>query len=190
MRHARIVLPCLGALWLTACAHWPRERSDDAVRARWTLSASSSVNPGAQGQSAPVLVRLYALAQRDAFDQATFFELYDHDQTVLGRSALARSVIVLRPGERIRLDEPLDARTRALAIVAAYRRIDTAHWRAIVDVDPSASRDVELAAVFAGDGVTVRRVPQAPPVDDDGLVGRFVKPLWKKLTDAIGAARK
>jgi len=192
MRPARVAALCAAALCLTSCAHKPRdgtpEQAHEHAWARWTLSASSSVNPDAQGRPAPLVVRLYALAARDAFDRATFFELYDHDRAVLGRSALARSVIVVRPGERIRFDEPLDAGTRSFAVVAAYQRIDTACWRAIVDVVPATSRVVEVAAAFDGEGISLKATAQRAPAPDEGAIWRFVKPLWQKLSQSLGGA--
>lgn len=192
MRHLRIAMPCAAVLLLTSCAHSPRDRtvedSHEQVRAKWTLSASSSVNPDANGQAAPLVVRLYALAARDAFDRATFFELYDHDQTVLGRSSLERRVIVLRPGERIRFDEPLAAGTRSLGVLAAYQRIDKADWRAIVDVTPSTSRVVEVEAAFDGEGLSLRANAQRAQAPDEGTIRRFFKPLRQMLSQSIGGA--
>ncbi|MGG1944078.1 type VI secretion system lipoprotein TssJ [Trinickia sp. NRRL B-1857] len=191
MRHLRIAVPCAAAaLLLTSCAYTARdgtqEHAHEQAQAQWTLSASSSVNLDAHARPAPLVVRLYALSARDAFDRATFFELYDHDQAVLGRSALARSVIVLRPGERIRFVEPLDAGTRSLAVVAAYQRIDKAEWRAIVDVNPTASRFVAVAAAFDGERISLSATPQRVPARDEGAIWRFIKPLWQKLSQSMG----
>jgi type VI secretion system protein VasD len=192
MRHWGIAVSCAAVLLLTACAHTPHDRTAanalEQAQAKWTLSATPSLNPDANGRASPLVLRLYALAARDAFDRATFFELYDHDGTVLGRSALARRVIVLRPGERIRFYEPLDADTRSLAVVAAYQRIDKADWRAIVDVTPSASGVVEVEAALDGEGVSLRANARPAPAPDEGAIRRFVKPLWQKLSQTIGGA--
>jgi type VI secretion system protein VasD len=184
VKRQRAVAQLAAMLLLASCARAPA----GPAQARWTLTVSASVNADAHGQAAPLLVRLYALSARDAFDRATFFELYDHDRTVLGTSALERSVLVLKPGEHVRFVRPLDAATRAFAVVAAYRRIDSAKWRAVVDLDPAApARDVEIAASFDASAATLALKRANAAGRDTSAIGRWIEPIWKKLAGSIGA---
>jgi type VI secretion system protein VasD len=177
MRRPCIVASVAMALLLPACAHEPPPQA----QAHWTLTAASNLNADALGRPAPLVVRVYVLAARDAFDRATFFELYDHDRAVLGNSALERSVIVLKPGEHIRFALPLDSRARALGVLAAYQCIDTAQWRTIVGVDPSKPpTPIDVAARFDASGVTLALAPSAGNKKRSAL-WRFVRPLWEAL---------
>lgn len=181
---ARIVGAIACALALASCAGVPPGRA----QARWTLSASSSVNTDALGQPAPLVVRLYALSACDAFNRATFFELYDRDRAVLGKAVLERRVLVLKPGDRVRLARPLDANTRAFAIVAGYQRIDSAQWRAVVDLAPSEPpRSVNIAASFGASAVTLTLTAERVDGREASKLWRLVKPIWKKIAGSIGA---
>ncbi len=190
MIRERIILAIAATLLLASCGHAPA----GPAQTRWTLTASPSVNADAHGRPAPLVVRLYALSARDAFDRATFFELYDRDRTVLEQTAVERRVLVLKPGEHLRLAVPLDARTRAFAVVAAYQRIDSATWRAVVDFDPTASsRDGVLAACFGASVATLelKHPPQHPRKragsGAQSAIGRWIEPIWKKLAGSMNA---
>ncbi len=186
MTHARIAAPIAVALLLSSCAHGLPQQA----QSRWTLAATTTLNADAIERPAPLVVRIYVLSARDAFDRATFFELYDHDRAVLGQSALERSVLVLRPGEQLRFTRPLDSRARALAVLAAYQRIDTARWRAIVDVDPSQSpRNIDVGARFDASGVTLDVTPEGADDKNASVLWRLVRPLWKKLEGSIGGTQ-
>jgi type VI secretion system protein VasD len=160
------------------------------VEARFTVSASASLNPDARNQPSPVVLRIYELAARDEFDRATFFELYDHDKDVLGKAALARTVMVVRPGEQLRFTHALDPATRAVAIVAAYQRIDDARWRAVVDIRNTHKHThaLALAAQLDASAVELAEVPGAARKADAGLIVRLVKPVWQALAGTFGSA--
>lgn len=187
MMSGRVAGAIACALALASCTSAPPGRA----QARWTLSASSTINADALGRPAPLVVRLYALSACDAFNRATFFELYDRDRAVLGKAALERRVLVLKPGERVRLTRPLDANTRAFAVVAAYQRIDSAQWRAIVDIAPSApSGSVDIAASFGASAVTLKLTPEHVDGREASKLWRLIKPIWKKIAGSIGAAQR
>ena len=148
-----------------------------------TIHASPTLNPGSDGHPAPVLVRIYELRARDAFDRATFFELYDHDARVLNDALLKRAEIAVRPGETVPLVRPLDPATRVVAIVAAYERVDDAKWRASVMLgSPGAA---ELTATLDSAAVTLTdTTPAREP--ERGFVMRWVHPVWKAATSMFG----
>lgn len=149
-----------------------------------TIHASPTLNPDTQGRPSPVLVRIYALRARDAFDRATFFELYDHDARVLDQAVLDRVEISVRPGETVPLVRPLDPATRAIAIMAAYERIDDAKWRASVPLGkPSAA---EFSATLERSALTLSGTGRAPEEPKRGLLMRWLHPVWKAATSLIG----
>jgi type VI secretion system protein VasD len=94
--------------------------------------ASSKLNPDRDGRPSPVIVRVYQLAEADDFRQAGFFDLYERDKPLLGNALLFRSVLAVRPGQRLALDQALVPNARYLAVLVAYRDIYRARWRSVV----------------------------------------------------------
>lgn len=187
MRDFKHGLAAAAAAAAIACLGGCAGATPKASETRFTLSASAALNPDAHGQSFPLLLRIYELAARDEFDRATFFELYDRDKDVLGRAALARTVMVIRPGEQLCFTHALDPKTRAVAIVAAYQRIDEARWRAVVDV--SGAQTHALSAKLDASAVELADVADSAPKAAAGMLARFVKPVWQALAGAFNGSK-
>ena len=94
------------------------------------LVASPEVNPNEQGHPAPILVRIYELATRDPFDTVDYFSLASDSKAALGASCLRVEELVLRPGERRRVQRKAAAGMAVLGVTAAYRDLPQATWRA------------------------------------------------------------
>lgn len=152
-----------------------------------TIHALPALNPDARGRPTPVLLRIYELRARDAFDRATFFELYDHDARVLGNAVLERAEIAVSPGETVPFVRPLDPATRAVAIMAAYERIDEAKWRASVMLgSPPAA---ELIATLDSSTVRLTGTTTVRAEPERGFVARWVHPVWKAVTNLFEGAK-
>ncbi|WP_158515192.1 type VI secretion system lipoprotein TssJ [Bordetella sp. H567] len=108
------------------------------------LETSADVNPDASGRPSPIVVRIYQLTDTEAFDRASFFDLHDKDRQILGPNLLARSEITLLPGTEKIVGQPLDPKTRVVAIVAAYRDIEHAQWRRDFPVSGLASHGIAV----------------------------------------------
>lgn len=119
------------------------------------LVASASLNPDPTGRASPVVVRMYELVNRDAFESADFFDLFDNESATLGADMVARDEIQVEPGERRKVERRLNDKTRYLGIVAAYRDLDNAEWRALVSVNQNHNN--ELSIGLGGQAVTVVR---------------------------------
>jgi len=177
---ATLIAACVA---LSGCAS-PAPRSHPQPTLRVTIHASPAVNPDGHDRPAPVLVRIYELRAKDDFDRATFFELYDHDARVLNDALLQRAEITVSPGESVPLVRPLDPATRAVAIMAAYERIDDAKWRASVTIgNPSAA---ELTATIDGSAVTLTDTTPVRAEPERALVMRWIHPVWKAATSMFG----
>lgn len=137
---------CLLACLLSACAAKPPK--PEPARAR--LVASEQVNPDESGRSSPIVVRLYQLRADGAFAAAEFFDLYAKEKEVLGESLVAREEYVLAPGETRELEIPLNAQTSYLGVLAAYRDIRAAQWRAL-----TRAPEKTLTDLLGKDGVTI-----------------------------------
>ncbi|KVA46774.1 hypothetical protein WI61_08110 [Burkholderia cepacia] len=168
------------AFWLAGCV----TQQTPLPATTFNLKASPELNLNGEGRPSPVVVRIYQLAKHDDFDRAGFFDLYDHDRDVLGTTAVARTDIAIHPGEQLQFSRQLDPRTRDLAVMAAYREIDGAHWRAVADV--SAPGTHVLTVALGASAIAISDAYQKPP-GYWGKLKNFVKPVWKALSSALSA---
>lgn len=121
----------LMALALTGCAGSPKP-----TVAQLTVQAAADTNPDARKRPSPVAVRVYVLKSLAAFESADFFSLYENDQATLGADLLGKDDMTLRPGESRVLEKTLPAEGGFIAVVAGFREIERAHWRAARPVPP------------------------------------------------------
>jgi type VI secretion system protein VasD len=147
MMARRVILLVASAVLLSACAAKPPK--PDPAHAE--LIVSGDVNPDASGRASPVVVRVYQLRNDGEFNGADFFSVYEKEKETLGASLVSREEYVLAPGENRKLELPLNAETRFIAVVAAFRDIRTARWRAI-----SRPPEKKLADLLRKGGITVR----------------------------------
>ncbi|MFQ5773092.1 MAG: type VI secretion system lipoprotein TssJ [Kiloniellaceae bacterium] len=117
------------------------------------IGASEDVNPDYDGQPSPLVVRLYELKSPTSFNNAAFFALYDSDVAALGGDLQNREEIELQPGQALEIERELKPETRYIGVMAAYRDIDNAAWRAVHEVEEGAT--AELAIDFARLSVTI-----------------------------------
>jgi len=96
-----------------------------------TISAASDVNPDDQGRAAPILVRVYELKATDNFANADYFSLHNSDKKTLEGDLLARDEFIMRPGDTQVIRRPSNPNMRAIGVLAGYRDLAHADWRAI-----------------------------------------------------------
>ncbi len=88
------------------------------------------MNPDESGRSSPIVVRLFQLRADGEF-------VPPNSSICMGRrrkssaSFVSREEYVLTPGQTRDLEIPLNAQTRYLGVIAAYRDIRAAQWRAL-----------------------------------------------------------
>lgn len=114
------------------------------TRIEATIAAADDLNPDYRGRPSPLVVRIYQLKSDLAFNNASFFALYDNDQSELGADLLGKEEIELRPGEDKVYSRVLGDDTRYVGILAGYRDIDNASWRAIAEVKKGKTTEVTL----------------------------------------------
>ncbi len=138
---------CLAALTLlVGCAAKPVKPLP--LRAQFVVGVDA--NPDGSGRASPIVVRLFQLSEEGAFASADFFALYEKEKEVLGASVLAREEYVLTPGETRTIEIPLNTQARHLAVLAAFRDIRSARWRAV-----TRAPEKTLTDLLGKDGVTI-----------------------------------
>jgi type VI secretion system protein VasD len=119
---------------LVACAAKPPKPPPPALPVKLTISAGADVNPDAQNRASPIVVRLYLLKEDAAFRAADFYALYEKDQATLGGALVSREDFEFAPGEHHSEELNLPKDARFIGVVAAYRDLRNADWRAVASL--------------------------------------------------------
>lgn len=114
------------------------------TRIEANIAAAEDLNPDYKGRASPLVVRFYHLKSDLAFNNASFFALYDNDETELGNDLLGKEEIELRPGQEMVYKRELGPETRYVGILASYRDIENASWRAVAEVREGKTTEVKF----------------------------------------------
>jgi type VI secretion system protein VasD len=106
------------------------------------IVVGSDVNPDARGRPSPIVVKLFELKSLAAFETADFFSLFEKDKETLGAELLGRDEFSLIPGDRKVVVRELKEDARYVGVIAAYRDLERANWRAAFPVPPKKKTSV------------------------------------------------
>lgn len=123
-----------------------------------TVVASAQVNPDARRRPSPVVVRVFELKAPTLFEQADFVSLFEKDQALLAGELVSREEFVLRPGESKPINKPLSPDTKFIGVMAAFRELERARWRAVVPVVAKKKNVVEITL----DGIVLQAKRTSP----------------------------
>jgi type VI secretion system protein VasD len=159
VRSLAVAVVGLAGLLLNGCAAKPPPPPPASPPQQFIahLRAAADVNPDGSGRPSPLVVRVYVLKQDQGFKAAELFALYDKEKETLAADLLASQEFELKPGESRDYTFTALPQARSFAVLAAYRDLRNAQWRATYDVAPPA------------DGKAVSKIPK---VDLDVLLGR------------------
>ena len=136
------------ALALAACGSPPKPPPppEPPAQVNATISASEQLNPNIARRASPLMVRIYQLKSATAFNASDFVSLYQHDQSELGGDLVARDEIMLMPGEVRAWNKVLPPEVKCIAVLGAYRDLEHANWRSVVDVKPHGKQSLTVRA--------------------------------------------
>ena len=162
-RTACLIFP---AIVLAGCfgAKEPPPPPPPPTKVEIRIEAAADVNPGAQGQGAPVLLRIYELKELAGFNGADFFALYDKDQSALGGDLARKRELLLRSGEKQTLNFEAESGASFIAAYAAFRNLDSARWRVSAPIIPHRDNVFELKLGGVQMKLTALPLPPEPPV--------------------------
>lgn len=110
------------------------------------LYAADNLNAGSSSRPLALVVRVYQLRSLQRFEQAPFDAFLDEksEQAALGPDLVAANEVLLTPGQRHELREPMAADATHLGVVALFRSPAASRWRFSFD-----------SRVAAADGITM-----------------------------------
>lgn len=98
--------------------------------------------------SESVVVRIYQLKDRKAFDKTVYQQLLKDGDTLLKADLLATRDVVVKPGGDANLDMPMEEDAQFVAVVGLFRHPDMVNdtWKQVLkreDLDPDKARILE-----------------------------------------------
>jgi len=131
---------------LVGCASDPPEPPPPTI-VNLQIDASDNLNADSNANGAPVMVRIYELTGQSAFNATDFFALFNDDQAALGADLNHKQDFLLKPNETKKLTIKPDDDIQFLGFFAAFRKLDTATWRALVQVQPNQTQSYIIKLV-------------------------------------------
>lgn len=118
------------------------------------ITAREALNTDARESnslSVPVVVRVYQLKDRKAFDKITYPQLLNEGDTLLKEELLASRDLVIKPGGDVSLDMPMEAGAKFVAVVGLFRYPDATKesWKQVLEreeLDPDKPRVLEAGS--------------------------------------------
>lgn len=109
-----------------------------------TFNAADDVNPDPSGRASPIILRYFQLAGTSAFEKADFFQIHDKEAAFLGPDLVAREEMPLVPGATQKVSFEAKPGAKFLGVIASYRDIDQAEWRADVPIPPNQTTKLKI----------------------------------------------
>ncbi len=127
------------ALALGGCATKPSSLQIDAI-------AAPTINRDVDGEPLSMVVRLYQLKDRSAFDLLTFDAAarVEDDRELFGDQLVSRRELLLVPGGNRSEVETLAPEARYLGIAGLFREPDSQHWRFLVDAQAISAKGLRF----------------------------------------------
>lgn len=141
LRPSRRTLVLGGMFVLAGCGGAPAPKVSPL---RVQITADPSINPNADDTPSPTVLRIYELRSDTVFRQADFFALFDNDAQTLGADLISKREFELLPGQSQSYERDAPIETDFLGVIAGFRDINTAQWRAIVPVKRERVNDVVI----------------------------------------------
>lgn len=101
------------------------------------IEATPRLNPDAEGRALPTELRIYQLRDPSPLETASFEDVWQSAESVLGESLVSTETLTLYPGERLERALRPAADTAAIVAVVIVRQPAGRTWRAVVPMTRS-----------------------------------------------------
>lgn len=119
-----------------------------------TITGSADQNPDINGAAAPIAIRIYQLTATAKFERGDVFALTEHEAATLGTDDAGSQEFVIAPKETRVVKFELKPQVQSIGVVALYRDIDAAQWRA--DAPAASSGPTNLALNITRLAITLK----------------------------------
>lgn len=115
-----------------------------------TIQTSKDVNPDGSGRPSPIQVKIYQLSSRTTLDNLDFDKLFYRGSDFLSDELLHQSDFILQPNEELKNEIMLVSGVSYIAVIAAYRDIDSSRWKQIYKIKDTGYYTHKLKVTQAG----------------------------------------
>lgn len=123
------------------------QKTPKTLRVVIRLHAGELLNSDTNGQSLPVVVRIYELREKESFERApatAFDGDKSHPPAELADALLGVREVVLTPGQRYEVTETLPEGTRYIGVLALFRAPAQGRWRHVFDARAASQTGLTL----------------------------------------------
>ena len=118
-----------------------------------SIKAAPTTNPDGRGRPSPIVIRVYELRALGAFTNADFFSLFEKETETLGVELVGREEYTVQPSETKPYQRQLQADTRFIGVVAAFRDLENSRWRQTAPVPTS--REITITVGIDKQAITM-----------------------------------
>jgi type VI secretion system protein VasD len=119
------------------------------------VTAAEDLNPGADGEPLPVIVRLYRMSASQRFERAGYDQIYNDDTKTMAGDLVGVVEFLFFPGQSETIERVFLPNERFLGVLVAFRDPASAKWRAITAIPPN--RESRFVLHIDRRGATLRR---------------------------------
>lgn len=120
------------AVGLSSCSINVKKPKTPCTTAKITIDikADEKINPNQQGNPSPVVIKIYSIQSAAAFNQASFFELYNlsSDNSIEKNNNIYTTVMLPNSTKKITLTIQLPF--KSIGAIAAFQNLNLTTWRA------------------------------------------------------------
>ncbi|KVO08227.1 hypothetical protein WJ70_23840 [Burkholderia ubonensis] len=131
------------ALAVSACGTWQsvKDTTVDVTRAVFVakvkqmnlmLESRAMLNQNGQGESLPVVIRIYQLKDAKAFAEASYAQLLNDDRALLKADLLGSMDATVAPGATVKLSAPMPDDAQSVGVVGFFRDQSGAEWQLVI----------------------------------------------------------
>lgn len=100
-----------------------------------TVIANKDVNPDGSGRPSPIQIKVYQLTSRTTLDNLDFDKLFYRGEDFLSDELLEQKEFILQPKEELKHEIALVSGVTHIAVLAAYRDIDSTRWKHLYKIN-------------------------------------------------------
>lgn len=120
------------SLFLQGCSIWA-EKGAPVLTAR--ISASNNINPNLDGTPSPVVVQIYQLKESEAFEQASFLQIYSDEQSALKSGLISsKHLPSIFPATKINESFELSPDAKFIGVIAGFADYREANNKALFEI--------------------------------------------------------
>jgi type VI secretion system protein VasD len=126
LKSAKLLTTTVMLLLLTACS---------STDVRLNLSASADLNSNIHSEPFPVMVKVYQLSSVSAFRNASFDQLWQADELILGKDLVDKQVFNVQPNAKLNYEFVQVDGAEYIAMFVMFRNAEQDRWRWLHKLD-------------------------------------------------------